>query len=503
MTSTQAISNTTKVGERISFIQEGGQSPDSKPLYRGETSYDGFNTPLGDVNPTYIPSRDRPNSWDIVDVTQGSEGLPTSGFTSRVNDKLYKKWRSLISARCPINIYAKKDDCGRKDDLNSWQFINIYLDARFTDFTDSVLNPLQGDDQATVELTGSITALKELLVFPISFQEFAGDEILADVLDIFYSGVQSCGGRCGERKDDCFELYALTALNAASLGLSSQLVFSIDNKQTWTALDIPTLGGVAANAMGDAGSHIIVISENEAAHNYITFADAKAGLTSGWVKVTSGYVALQSPLSIYVKSPEEIFMGGNNGYAYKLQDATASPTILTDGSIVSDDLTQVSGYAATVVFAGDSGKVLVSTNDGDSLTERAVTVNGVVLTDNITALAVTSENAWIIGMNGKVYYTVDYGVTYTEKSIKSGISVINSIRFEPYSQIGYMAVEDGGSAVVYRSFDSGYSWHKTAPSIQGLPTAVRINVVAPCGANEVAAGGRVSAGGDGVLAVAL
>lgn len=494
----QALSDLMKVAQRRSFIQEGGASPANKPEYRGETSYDGWNTPQGDVNADYLPSRDRPDNWDIISTTQGAQGLPTSGFTSRVNDALYKKWRRIQQARCPFVVYAKKDDCGRPDDLSMWQFINIFVDTRMTDFTDSLLNPLQGDDQTAVELTGSLTAREEYVVYPVRFEEVADATIDAEVIDGFYSGVASCGGRCGARKDDCYELYVLTALNAASLGLSSQLVFSVDNKATFQALDIVTLGGVAASAMADGGSYIIVVSENEAAHNVISFADAKALNTAGWAKVTAGYT--EPPIAIYVKSPEEIYMAGNLGYAYKLDSPTSSPITLTDGSIVSDDLRHVDGFSSTVIFAGDAGKVLVSFNDGESLTEKAVVVNGSTLVGNITALSVLNENTWFIAIGGNLYYTLDGGDTYTQKSIAS-FSVINDIRFFD-GQIGYLSAEINGAARVYRSFDAGYSWFYTSPSISGLPTATRISAVIPCGVNEVAVGGHVSSGGDGVLAIA-
>lgn len=492
------ISNTTKVAERVAFLQEGGSSPASQPLYRGATSFDGWNTPLGDVNPTYLPSRVRPNDWDIVDITQGSEGLPNSGFTVRVNDALYKKWRAIQKRRCPVTIYAKKDDCGRKDDPTAYQFINIFLDTRMTDFTDSLLNPLQGDDQTTVELTGSFSARTELIFYPIRFEVVADAAVDADVLDGFYSGVSSCGGKCGGRKDDCAELYVLTALNQASLGLSSRIVFSTDDKQTFNAVDIPVLGGTVGSAIGDAGNFLIVVSENQAAHNYITFDDLQNLDTTAWVQVTSGYV--EPPIDIYVKTPEEIFLAGNAGYAYKLDSPTETPTVLTDGSITTDDLRHVDGFNSTVVFAGDNGKVLVSQNDGDTLTETPVVFNGSTLTGNITALSVLNDTSWFIAIGGNLYYTLDSGNTYALKGLPGTNTVINDIAFVE-GQIGYIAAESGGSGVVYRSYDAGYSWSKKEPAIGTAPTAQRYNVVAPCGTNEVAIGGRVSAGGDGILAI--
>ena len=116
-----------------------------------------------------------------MDVYQGSQGLPTSDFTARVNYVQYRKWQNLRLRRCPFTFYVKHDDCGRPDDPRSWIYKKLYLDTRFTDFTDAADGTLQGDDQAPVELTGSITSLAEYILYPISFEEVADAAILADV----------------------------------------------------------------------------------------------------------------------------------------------------------------------------------------------------------------------------------------------------------------------------------------------------------------------------------
>lgn len=499
---TQSISNLLKIGARTIFIQESVGNPAAQPFYRGESSFGGFNVPLGDINPIYLPSREQVSKWDIVDMTQGAEGLATSDMTSRVNLTLYRKLRDLKNKRCPFVAYVKGDDCGRPDDLRSWQYILAYINSRFSDFTDAASNPLQGDDEAAVELSFSISAQKEIEIYPIKFEEVADTVLLADAIDGFYSSVASCGGRCGEAKDECHNLYVLQVANSGSPGLSSQLVRSLDDKQTWAAMDIPPLGGVSATAMEDAGSYIIVVSSAKAAHYYIRFSDVVTLTTAAWASLTTNYAVGQGLWDVWAKSPEEIYIAGGGGYAYKLSTPTAAPTILTDGSIVTANLKHVGGWASTVVFAGDTGKVLVSVNDGESLTEKAVSVSGVANTGNITALVVTGENTWFLAIAGALYYTIDGGTTYTAKPVNSAITVINDIRFDQYGLVGYLAAEANGAARVYRTWDGGYSWQNTAPEIEGLPTAVRINFVAPCGANEVAVGGRVSVGGDGVLAIA-
>lgn len=489
-----------KLAERFIFIQEGGASPSSAPRFRGEAIFGGINIPLGDVNPIYLPSRDRPNNWDIVDTTQGSQGLPNSDFTARVNFVLYKKWLEIIGARCPVVGYVKHDDCGRPDDPRSWLYKKLLFDLTFTDFTDAQDGTLQGDDQAPVELTGSWTALSETILYPIKFQEVADTEILSDVIDGFYSNVASCGGRCGKREDSCNNFYALTALNTGSPGLSSQLVLSTDDKVTWDALDIPTLGGLGATAMDDAGSFIIVVSRNEAAHHFIRFTDADALDTSGWSKITTNYVG--GNWDVFALSPEEIYIAGDAGYAYLLEDPTGAPIVLTDGSIVTDDLKHVDGFVQTIVFAGDAGKVLISQNRGTALVERAITlVDGTVITGDVQSLGVLSDNIWFLAVGGTLYFTEDTGVTYTEKAIDASITVINSIRWAD-GLVGYLTAEVGGAGTVYRTHDAGYSWQNTTPDIDGIPTTTRFNFAAPCAVNEVAAGGRVSVGGDGLLAIA-
>lgn len=498
----QAISDMQKIAERSIFLQDGGASPNSQPFYRGEAVLGGINTPQGDVTAIYLPSRSQPNNWDIVDVYQGAEGLPTSDFTARTNVKIYRKWQNLRMKRCPFTVYAKHDACGRPDDPRSWDYKNILYNTRFTDFSDAAVGTLQGDDQAPVELTGSFSAQKEYIVYPIKFEEVADAAILSDVLDGFYSSVASCGGKCGERKDECNNFYALTALNSGSPGLSSQLIVTTDNKESWNALDIPTLGGLAGSAIADAGSYIVLVSAAMKGHQYISFNKANELDPSGWVLIQTDYPNAIGGFDVFALSPEEIYIAASDGYAFRLESPTGSPTTLTDGSIVSDDLKHVDGYISTVVFAGDNGKVLVTQNQGDSLVLKPITlIDGTVITGNVTALSVLSDNIWFLAVGGVLYYTVNTGETYSIKGLDATISVINDIRFSN-PLIGYFVAEVAGVGTVYRTHDAGYSWFNDDPDIDGIPTAVRFNFAAPCGTNEVAVGGRVTVSGDGVLSIA-
>lgn len=496
-------SDAARVGQLAIFFQDSGVDPGGIPRYRGETTFGGWNTPKGDRSPIYLPSRTQPSTWDIIDTTQGAPGLPNSDFTARMNDVLYRIWTRLERQNCPLTIHILKDDCGRRDDINSWQFKTIYTRATLTDLTGPAVSPLSGDDEAPYDISGSMSALEKIDIFPIRFEEIADAAIEAEVVDAFYADESSCGGKCGERKDECNDLYALTRANSGSPGLSSQVVFSTDDKQTFTKVDISTLGGVSANAFTSAGIYVVVVSENDAAHHYIAFSDLKDGNAAAWSRVNSTYAA--GLLDVHAKSPAEIYVAGQDGYIYLIENIFDSPQILTDGSLTTEDLRKIDAWSKSVVAVGNAGTVLVSTNNGASFTSLGITLqDGTTVTDDVSALALLNDSVWIIGTEtGRVFYTLDQGTSYTEKTIDNNITIVNDIAFYN-SYIGYMAVQMGdGTVRVYRTDTSGALWTHNEPSIGGLPTAERYSVVTPCGANEVAAGGRESVGGDGILAVAL
>jgi photosystem II stability/assembly factor-like uncharacterized protein len=145
---------------------------------------------------------------------------------------------------------------------------------------------------------------------------------------------------------------------------------------------------------------------------------------------------------------------------------------------------------------GNSNAVLLSTNDGQTFSLIVGPAVGV----NLTAVCPISSQIWFVGGGGRLFYTLNQGTTWVEISFAAGATAINDIKFVN-DTIGYMAVEVAGAGRVYRTVNSGKTWKYQQPSIRGLPTNVRTNFVAPCGWNTVMAGGRKTAGGDGMLAI--
>lgn len=477
------------------FIQEDGVSPANPFNYYGCISLDGPSQDLGTPDPLYCPSPTQRNKWDIVADIPKTPALGTTDFTQRADKYLNDIWWDLKQRGCSFNMQAVIGSCQRPDDFSKWDAKIMFMGTRLNNFALSALNPLTGDDNASVDLTGTLSFRDWDRIRSIKFNERADSTIVAEALDGFYYDSAQCG-ECGTPSDGCNALYVLTAASGGSPGLSSQLVYSLDRGRTWVTVDIAPLGGLAADRMAPMGTYLVAVSQATGAHYYSPLTNGVPSST--WVKVSTGYVATKGPRAIYAKSSNQAYIAAAGGYLYYLSGPTVAPTVLSDGSITTQALNDIHGHGQTIVAVGGSNAVLYSANDGDSFS----LVTGPAVGVNLTAVWVLSNSVWFVGTGGgKLYYTVNSGTSWTEIGLPTTATVINDIHFEN-DIVGYLAAEVGGVATVFRTTDSGNSWQNTSPHISALPTAVRVNFVSTCGNNRVLAGGRKTVGGDGVVAIA-
>lgn len=486
--------NIAKGGQTRVFVQYEGSSPANDYVYVGCMQLDGLSQELGELTPIYCPSSEVAEKWDIVDSTAAQPSLATTDFTQHMDRFLRDFWWDLRRKGCRFNMKVKLDSCGRPDDPHSFDSLIIVPGTKLTAFNLPTLNPITGDDNAALDITGSLQARTFEAFRPVQFGEVADTTILAEALDAVYSDQIQCGD-CGVPSDGCQKAFVLTLANSGSPGLSSQIVYTSNGFSSVAAMDIPTLGGLSGNRVAAVGQRLVVVSQATGSHHHALMSDILAG-TVNWTEVETGYVAGKGPRAIYSKSPSETFVAAAGGYIYLMDNPASAVSVIADGSATTQDLNDIQGKAQVIVAVGNNNAVLVSQNAGATFALKTGPAAGVAL----TAVWVVNKNVWWIGCgNGAVYYTIDGGDTWTLAF--DDLTVVNDIQFVD-EIVGYIAGEVNGVGRIYRTADNGYSWHYQTPYVSELPSAARYNVVVPCGYNNVLAAGRVSVGGDGIVAVA-
>jgi len=491
--------NGFQLGSTRVFVQEDGSYPDAAYDFQGCLALGESEQDLGDLTVVRCPSTERPNAWVIVDTIVGAPDLPTVDITQRMDRALRDVWWSIARRGCYFNMQVKIFCNGLPQDYNAWDSKLLYLGARMTSRTLPAMNPLDSEDNAQADLTGSITYRNLIEILRLTFGTKGSATVVSEILDGFFNDVISCG-ECGSTPSDgCQKQYWLAANSGGSPGLSSRIVYTIDGGATYGQLNITPLAASSARRIAAMGQYLIGVAVTSAGHFYATFADIDAGITN-FTLVTTGYTT--APRAVVVKSPNEAFIAGAGGYIYFLDDPTGTPTILTDGSLTAQDLNDIHFSGNTVVAVGASNAVLYSENNGETFTSVTGPAVGVTLN---TVWVLPTGVWWVGAANGTLWWTRNKGVTWTQQTnINSTNSSVDDLWFVD-ENVGYLVSQTGAVGRVYSTHNAGNSWQlasSTDPRLQGVPTALRFNVVTGCGYNIVGIGGAVTAGGDGVIAIA-
>lgn len=481
------------------FVQRGVGNPTLPYGYMGCAEFDKPTQDLGPLEPVYCPSSTQRNAWDIVDVISRTPGLPKVDILQHASRFLTDVWIGIRNQGCLFNTQAVFSKCGRPDDfIQSWDSKILFGRAKLTKIDFGNLNPLDGTKNEIVDITGSLESQIMAFIYPMAFQEAGSVTVVAEVVDGFYYDAITCGD-CGSVSDGCQLCYGLQVSNPGSPGLSSQLLYSSDGGATWSAMDIPTLGGVSARRFAPMGTYCIVVSPNSLAYHYALLSDIQAG-TVNWSSQASGFVAGKSPMCIAVKNSGLAFIGAQGGYIYQLTGAGNAVTVLSDGSVSTQNVNDIAFFGQIVVAVGDNNAIWKSVNNGQSWS----LVVGPLVGQSLSTIWCINANNWFVGTgNGKLYLTTNGGSTWTQRVFdgSTNLTTIDDIQFYD-ENVGYMAAEVGGAGRVYRTTDGGNTWQYTGSAISGIPTNQRIDVVAPCGYNTVMAVGRKTIGGDGLIAIA-
>jgi photosystem II stability/assembly factor-like uncharacterized protein len=488
--------NTAKSSQFSIFVQPDGSSPANSWVYVGCLSLGGFTEDLGTGEPIYCPSSEVPGVFNIVDTTTPPSALPTTDFTQHMSRLLNDFWWDLRKRKCEFNFKVKGSDCARPDDPDDFQAEIIAKKAKVTNFTTGAFHSL-GED-AVIDLTGSLLMRAFDRFLPIQAGEVADTSTFSEALDGMYADKVQCGN-CGDVSDGCQKAYVLTTTIAASPALAAQVVHTTDGGKTWATDNVNTLGTQAANALAHVGTRIVVVSQVDLAHHYKPQSSIDANVASGWTRQSSGYVTSKGPNAIWSRNPNQTFIAAQGGYVYFMSNPTAAVTVLTDGSVTTQNLKDIRGAGRTLVAVGASNAVIYSNNDGATWT----LVTGPAVGVTLNTVEVTTPTIWYVGAaNGKSFYTTNSGTTWTEMTPDSSITDVPKIRFVD-EIVGYMLATLSGSNRLYRTADNGNTWRYDGSYVSGLPstTVSKYDFVSPCPVqyNNVLLGGLKTPGTDGII----
>lgn len=483
-------------------IQFGGPRPGNETKYYGKAGQYFFvgslSAPEGDISPIRVPDPARRKAYRLVG--RSIEPPDLASYTLTVHEKHGAVPRALGKIGCQFNMYLVVGRCKDPSSFDQgWDdYLHILSGGIVTDKDHGDRTSMDSDDAVASEL--SVTLADEYAVGPLGFGAEASAQATREVIDVAYAPPDDCTD-CAEGTE---RIYAVTASSGAgSPGMPAEVIYSVDGGNTWSEMGITGLGAAVSPATIDVVSgYLLVLVPAEDAYYYSEINGDTGVPSSTWTKVTSGFVAAGSPNDVYVASASEIWLCGDGGYIYKVEDITSGATVINAGSATTSNLSRIDGVDDTIVAVGATGAIIKSTNRGATW---ATTTSNASIGVTIQALAVLDQRRFWIGTSaGAVWYTLTGGESWVEKTF-SGLIAIQDIVF-PTEECGYIAgTITGPEAKLYATCNGGATWSSSRARILGIGTHDRINRVAfpfadsQTAANNVALAGLAGDGTDGVL----
>ena len=484
------------------WTQRGGPKPGNAVRYAGKNEeylmIDAGDNPVrGGIKPAYVHDPNRRNAYRLIGSSVDTPDLPSAKITFRQKHGALSWVRGDLS--CPINFYELAGMCNRPDSfLTGWSdMITIYSQGLATDRSGANRTAFDSDDFAQDEVTFKFAAIYD--VGALTFGSNADTTITRAVIDVCYGGGVECGA-CGPANNGAKWIYALQQSDGTST--AANVVYSTDGGSTWSASTITGLAAATlASAIDVAGNTLIVASSADTAY-YVTDINPRTGAPGAWTKITAGFVASSGPTDIYVAGASEVYFTGLIGNIYKATNLYGGVSVVA--TPVSTDLNRIHGLDDTIVVAGASNAIYISTNRGRTWAAPVASLTGTFQ----AVFVVDAYQYWIGNAAGTVSATQDGGQSWSTITMPgAATTAINDIVFAT-NEVAYVAGATGATtASLYATYNGGQDW-VTAGSVR-LPVVGTYNKLARVAipqssdpmtvANRLAIGGTNGGGTDGIL----
>jgi len=492
---------------RRNFLQYNGAGPHNEIKYAGQDAgyfvIDSVTVPeLGGVEPQWVPDPIRPRQYKLAGRALTPADLASASFMFL--EKHGGIPRQLQKFGCKFNAYENVGVCADLTDfVGGWSdYVLVYSGAIVTDKDFGTRSEFDADTK--IQDTISVTLAEVYPIGALGFGEFAGSGIDRQVVDVVYGNKNSCGD-CGIENDGTLTIYAISQTSGAgSPGLPAEVHYSVNGGQSFTQTSIDGIGATeSVFAIDIVGEYLVVLGADA---YYYARIDSDTGVPGTFTKVTTGFLAAGSPVDLYVASAREIFFCGDGGYIYKSTNITNGVSVLSAGDITTNDLNRIHGNETTIVIAGDTNTILVSTNRGATFGLATDTPDGV--TANLQAVCVISNRKWFVGSAaGGLYYTLNGGKTWTLNPYAYSLTgQITDIVAVNEDVIFFGHASSTPTATLFSTWNGGRDWAYDRPRIVNwpvfdvpnrlaIPQAADVSIAA----NNVAVAGLGGNGTDGIL----
>lgn len=438
----------------------------------------GVDMPRGDKTITYRHS-DIVGQYETDQEYAGAPGAVTSSLIMKetVGSRMYSD-----IPNCKWDLDVRSQSCGRIDDPYNWDMIKRLCCAEVTDVATDDESSFQYDDEGETLITAAVQTRKPyVVIYRVTGQrveEYNMSDVQLTRLSI--STLGKCADGCGP-EEQCTLLAAVTA---DVPGNPPKYAKSTDGGRNWTLYNIDVfqvatyISDIAA--LGD----LVIATAPEEGYAY----SWDGGLT--WALVDSTVVpdfAMAGPTRVAIQARNLVLIGGENGYVWKSTDGGVSLSVVDEGVVTSEDVTDIYFMTNSIVFvAGNANTLKKSINGGD--TWDAISMPAAKAADNVSAVLAVNENLIMVGYgaNGGLYTTVNGGLTWTADA---SIAATTKIKGLSWCECGvvYAVGAAGGVGVIYRNVDAGAPARWTNVGLDEAGTMY--NDVACCGPNHAVAVG--------------